>query len=104
MEFIEVHWTAANLEEARKVAELACLEKQAACVQIYPSIESHYIWKGQLEMSQEVKIVFKTKRECFTVLKTLILQNSSYEVPEIIAVPIIDGSESYLRWIKEATT
>jgi periplasmic divalent cation tolerance protein len=104
MKAIEIHWTAASKKEARRVAQLCCQKKLAACVQIGPEIESHYIWKGKIETSKEIRVVFKTTQNRFTAIKKLILENCSYEIPEIIAFPITAGFEPYLKWIEESTT
>jgi len=104
MKAIEIHWSAASQKEARRVATICCRKRLAACVQIGPEIESHYIWKGKIERAKEVKVVFKTTRSLFTKVKKTILENCSYEIPEIVAVSIIAGHKPYLKWIEESVT
>lgn len=101
--FIEVHWTAGSIDEARKIARYLVQERLVACAQIIPWIESIYMWNNQLETAQESKVVCKTIQENFEVIKTAILQNSSYEIPEIIQTPLAGGSEAYLNWLNETT-
>ncbi len=101
-EFIEIHWTAGSIDEARRVCRYLIQERLAACAQIVPWIESVYMWNNQLETSQESKITLKTTSEHYPKIKEVILKNSSYEVPEITVVQILEGNEEYLSWIKES--
>lgn len=101
-EFIEIHWTSGSLDEARKVSRYLVQEKLVACAQIIPWIESIYRWNGQLETSQESKIVFKTKRSNFDAVKKAIEQNCSYEVPEITFRSIDGANQAYLDWLKSS--
>ena len=98
---IEVHWTAPTMEEAQTIARQAIANQCAACAQIYPQITSVYSWQGKVEEGNEIKVVFKTVAAKFTPLKELILKNCSYKVPEITAVPIIEGHMPYLDWMNE---
>ena len=102
-EYIEVHWTAPTMEEARKVAKYTVEQKLAACVQLIPHVESHYVWQGVAECGQEIKVVFKTRKTRFYAVREAILQLGSYEVPEVTAVPIIMGHTPYLHWLKDGT-
>ncbi len=102
-EFIEIHWTSGNLDEARKISRYLVQERYAACAQIVPWIESIFMWNNQLETAQESKIVMKTRLEHYEKIKEIILQNSSYEVPEITYIKIAGGNKEYLDWIVEST-
>lgn len=103
-EYIEIHWTAGSLDEARKISRYLVQERLVACAQIVPWIESVYMWDNQLETGQESKIIFKTKKELMDQVKEVILDNSSYDVPEITAVAIISGNDSYLKWMEESVS
>ena len=103
-EFIEIHWTSASLDEARRVCRYLVQERMVACAQLIPWIESVYMWNNQLETSQESKIVFKARKSNFEAVKEIILQNSSYEVPEITFSTIEGGNKEYLVWIVESTS
>lgn len=76
-------------------------EKLAACVNIVGApVESIYRWKGRVEQAREILLLVKTSRRRFRVLERRIRELHTYDVPEIVALPIADGSAEYLRWIK----
>lgn len=87
-------------EIARKVVEL----RLAACAQILPGMRSVYRWKGAVEQSDEILLVIKSRRELFDQIRHEIEKLHPYEVPEIVALPIVDGLQSYLDWIDVQTT
>lgn len=66
-------------------------------------IESIYSWKGRIEKAEEILCAIKTKEELYGGVERIIKENHSYEVPEIIAVPIVKGSDEYLNWLNEST-
>ena len=99
---IAVFITAANLDEARRLAEMLVTSKLAACVQLLPAIESVYWWQGKIERSDEVLIIAKTARSKFSQLEGDVRASHSYETPEIVALPIIQGSEPYLDWLAKS--
>ena len=101
--FIEVHWTSGSIEEARKISRYLVQERFVACAQITPWIESIYMWNNQLETTQESKVVFKTRLEKFEKIKEVILQNCSYQVPEISYQMIQGGNREYLEWVETST-
>lgn len=76
-------------------------QKLAACVNVVKNIDSFYWWKGKIEHSKELLLVMKTAGSRFRLLKKHIEDVHPYEVPEIIAVDICEGSKDYLKWIKE---
>ncbi len=100
---IVVFMTAANGEEATRLAEMLVGAHLAACVQILPEIESVYRWQGKIERSSEVLLLVKTKREKFDELEREVRALHSYDTPEIVAVPIVTGSAPYLEWLNQAT-
>jgi periplasmic divalent cation tolerance protein len=97
--------TCGSAKEARKIARALVEGKLAACVSMVPSaVESIYRWKGKVESAKEFLLVIKTSRRRFTTLQAEVRRLHSYEVPEIIALPIVDGSRDYLSWIAESVT
>lgn len=103
MEAIVVYITAPNEEEAAKIAKTIVEERVAGCVNIVKGIRSIYSWQGKIEDDAEVLMIVKTQRHLFEPLKKRVKELHSYTVPEIIALPIIEGSEDYLNWLKEVT-
>ncbi len=97
--FIEVHWTTNSIEEARKVAKHLLEQRLIACAQIIPVVESHFLWKNLLDTAQECKIIFKTHRNQYEKIRTIIETHAEYEVPEIVWIQIGGGNEPYLDWI-----
>jgi periplasmic divalent cation tolerance protein len=96
---IVVLMTAANREEAGRLAEMLVRQRLAACVQILPEIESVYRWQGQIERQNEVLVIAKTTKSKFDELEREVRAIHSYETPEIVAVPLADGSPPYLEWL-----
>jgi periplasmic divalent cation tolerance protein len=95
--------TAGNREEARKIAELLVNEKKAACVNIVADVDSLFRWKGKVESARESLLLVKTTAALLPEIIGLVKEIHSYEVPEIIAFPIVGGSEDYLQWLDSAT-
>ncbi len=102
-EYIVVFITASSYEEAHKISEALVGQKKAACVNIVPKVNSLYIWKDKLEESEECLLIVKTRAKLFRDVVTLVRWFHSYEVPEIIALPIIEGNPDYLEWIDKET-
>jgi periplasmic divalent cation tolerance protein len=103
MEAIVVYITAPNEDEAARIAKAIVEERLAGCVNIVKGIRSIYSWQGKIEDDAEVLMIAKTQRHLFEPLKRRVKELHSYTVPEIIALPIIEGSEDYLNWLKEVT-
>jgi len=102
-EYITVLITAPNEEEAAKISRTIVEESLAACVSIIRSVRSIYRWQGRVEDESEVLMIAKTKRALFDRLKGRIKELHSYEVPEIIGLPVIEGSKQYLDWLSQET-
>lgn len=102
-QFIEISWTAGSIDEARKVCRYLVQERLVACAQIIPWIESIYLWNNQLETQQETKIALKTQFDRFEKIKEIILENCSYELPEITYSFIDGGIGEFLEWIEKST-
>ena len=99
---IIVQCTTSSAEEARRIARALLEAKLAACASIAAQVESHYWWQGAIEQSDECLMLIKTTRERFDAVRETILRHHSYEVPEIIALPVVTGHEPYLRWLEES--
>ena len=93
--------TSNSKEEAEKIASLLLETRIAACVQMTP-IVSHYHWKGKIEHTNEIRLLIKTKDELYKQVENLIKENHSYEVPQIVKLPITAGLPEYLDWISES--
>jgi periplasmic divalent cation tolerance protein len=92
--------TCGSAEEAARIARALVEKKLAACVNVMPAVRSFYRWKGAIEDEQESLLVIKSSRVLFDQLRAEIERLHSYEVPEVIAVPVVDGSEGYLEWLE----
>ncbi len=88
-----------NPEEAEKIARNLVDARLAACVNVLPGMRSFYRWKGSIEDAAEWLLVIKSSRERFDALRTALEKLHSYEVPEVIALSVIDGSQNYLNWM-----
>jgi periplasmic divalent cation tolerance protein len=96
---IVVFMTAANGEEAARLAEMLVGAQLAACVQILPEMESVYRWEGKIERQSEILLLAKTTKAKFEELEREVRALHSYETPEIIAVPVTVGSGPYMQWL-----
>ena len=94
--------TAGSEEEAHKIAKLVVNQKKAACVNIVPRVDSLFRWKGKIDSAHESLLLVKTRASLVSEIISLVRQAHSHDVPEIIALPIIDGSEEYLKWLDSA--
>lgn len=99
---ILVLMTAANREEAARLADMLVGSRLAACVQLLPEIESVYRWQGNIERQEETLLLAKSSSDKFDELDRAVRAIHSYDTPEIIATPIVAGSPTYLKWL-EAT-
>ncbi|VAX26700.1 hypothetical protein MNBD_NITROSPIRAE02-772 [hydrothermal vent metagenome] len=104
MEYAVVFITAPDEEEAVRIARTIVEERLAGCVNIVKGIRSIYSWEGKVEDEHEVLMVVKTRRDIFTVLEKRVKELHSYSVPEIILLPIMEGSPEYLEWLKHQLT
>jgi len=91
--------TASSAEEAEKIARALVEARLAACVNVVPGMRSFYRWKGNIEDTAEWLLVIKSSRERFGALRDKLEKIHSYEVPEVIALSVIDGAENYLNWM-----
>ncbi|HXX54407.1 MAG TPA: divalent-cation tolerance protein CutA [Thermodesulfovibrionales bacterium] len=103
MESIVVLITASSEDEAAKLSHVLVEERLAGCVNIIKGIRSIYQWQGKIEDESEVLMVIKTRRHLFAALSKKVREFHTYAVPEILAVPIVEGSAEYLTWLREVT-
>src|SRR5712691_6414754 len=96
---IVVLMTAANQDEASRIAEMLVGARLAACVQILPEVKSVYRWQGEVKREKEILLLAKTVASRFDELESKVRAMHSYETPEIIALPITDSSAPYLGWL-----
>ncbi len=98
---VVVFCTCEDRQQAARIAEALVEGGLAACVNILPEIHSVYRWQGNVETAAEVLLLIKTTGDRFPALRDRVQQLHTYDTPEIVAVPIIDGSEKYLSWLRE---
>jgi periplasmic divalent cation tolerance protein len=101
---IVVFVTAASEEEAARIGRSVVEEGLAACANVVPRIRSIFRWEGKVSEEQESLIILKTRADLFEELAAAIKGAHSYQVPEIIALPIGKGSADYLKWIRDMTS
>jgi len=99
---ITVLVTCPDREEADTLAEMLVRRKLAACVQVLPGIVSTYFWQGDLCRDEEVLMVIKSGRERFEALRRFIKETHSYEVPQIVALPVVAADSEYLKWMESS--
>ena len=96
---IVVFSTAASAAEAEAIARRLVEERLAACVNVVTGVRSFYRWKDKIENSPEWLLVIKSSRGRFEALRAALEKLHSYEVPEVIALPVVEGAENYLNWM-----
>jgi periplasmic divalent cation tolerance protein len=96
---IVVLTTCESEEQAQRLARHLIEQRLAACVNILPGARSIYRWKDKIEDATEFVLIIKSRREIFVKLREAIGRLHSYEIPEVIALPVVDGSEPYLNWL-----
>ncbi len=103
MEFLEVITTTDEEETAEKIAKVLLEKRLAGCVQIIGPIMSWYWWKGKIEKAGEYLCLIKTREEIYEEVERAIREVHPYEVPEIVAFPLVRGNHTYLQWLSEET-
>lgn len=98
---VVVFCTFANEQDALRISSALVEARLAACVNLLPAIRSIYRWKGEVEHADEVLVLIKTTQQTFPTLRDRIKELHTYDTPEIIAVPVVDGLADYLGWIRE---
>ncbi len=100
--YIVVFATFKDIEEAKTIVAQLIYNKEIACANILPSVDSVFFWSGNVCNEKEVFAIMKSKKSKFRSILKTIKSIHSYSVPEVIAIPIIDGNEDYLGWIKDS--
>jgi periplasmic divalent cation tolerance protein len=94
--------TCGSESEAEELARTLVDQRLAACVNVLPRVRSYYHWKGAVEASDECLLVIKSSRELFDPLRAALEKAHSYEVPEALAIPVVEGAPNYLNWMEES--
>jgi periplasmic divalent cation tolerance protein len=102
MAYCIVFSTAGSQAEADKIAGALLKARAASCVQMAP-IVSTYHWKGKIERADEIHLIIKTRDEIYPDVEEIIKSNHSYEVPQIVKLPITGGLPAYLEWVRDET-
>ncbi len=100
-DFVQITTTTAKRDDAQAIAAALVDRRLAACVQVVGPITSTYRWKGAIETAEEWMCIIKTGRDKFPEIQALLKESHPYDVPELIATPIVAGSDAYLAWIAE---
>jgi len=95
--------TCPDSAEAERLASGLVEGNLAACVNILPEIRSIYRWQGELQQDGEVLLIVKTTRQAYAGMQQWLLQHHPYDVPEILALPVAEGSTEYLQWVINET-
>ena len=103
MGYCIVNCTTSSKVNAMEIASFLIESKLAACVNIVPNIVSVYKWEGKVVEGQEFLLIIKTKQRLFRKLEKAIRERHEYELPEIVAIPVIAGNRDYLKWLKNET-
>ena len=103
MNEVVVFVTTSSKEEGEKIGRYLVENRLAACANILPGVTSIFFWEGKICREEESLVVLKTKRELFQRLSEEVRKLHSYSVPEIIAIPLVEGASSYLEWIRKNT-
>src|SRR3954452_15719580 len=99
--YVQVTTTTDARQEAAEIAKVAVGERLAACAQLVGPIASTYWWEGEVESAEEWMVIFKTTVDRFEAIAALITELHSYDIPEIVATPVVAGSDEYLSWVRE---
>jgi len=98
---IVIFVTTKNSREANKIATKLVEGKLIACANVVKGISSIFRWQGKVDKANETLLILKSKKSCFSKIVKMVKKYHSYDVPEIIALPIIDGCKDYLNWVKK---
>jgi periplasmic divalent cation tolerance protein len=100
-DFIVIYVTVGAAEEAGRIARALVEDRLAACVNQLPGVRSTYRWQGEVEQSNEELLIIKTRRDLLTSVHRRVRELHSYDLPELIALPVVDGSGEYLQWLDD---
>jgi periplasmic divalent cation tolerance protein len=99
-DFIIVLVTTKDRDEADRISRTLLAEKLIACANIISPVASCFLWQGKIDSAEECLVVMKTRRDLFAELAACVKELHSYEVPEVLALPVVDGSGEYLAWVR----
>jgi periplasmic divalent cation tolerance protein len=102
-DFVVVMVTVPDEETSSRLAHALVGEQLAACVNVLPGVRSVYVWEGEICNEGELLCLIKTRRELFPSVRDRVVDLHPYQVPEIVALPLVEGSEPYLTWLRENT-
>lgn len=91
--------TTSTGEEAQQIADKLLAQRKAACVNIIPNVHSLFWWKGELDSAEETILIVKSRASLIDEIVSLVKEVHSYEVPEVIALPLVGGNQDYLNWL-----
>jgi len=94
--------TAPTTAEAESIARMLLERRLIACANILSGVASLFWWQGKIDRAEEVLLVMKTRQDRLDEVTAAVIEAHSYDVPEVVALPISGGSEAYLRWIDES--
>ncbi|MCY4178507.1 MAG: divalent-cation tolerance protein CutA [Endozoicomonadaceae bacterium] len=100
--FCIVLTTTSNQKSSERLINELLKKKLAACIQVMP-INSHYVWEGEVCNQNEVLLIIKTKKACYSALEKTVCALHEYDVPQIVQVPVIEGFAPYLSWLEDCT-
>lgn len=101
-DYIILFITTGSDEEAQKISKILLEGKKVACVNIIDKVSSHFWWEGKLDSAQENLLIAKTRASLLSEIIELVKKTHSYDIPEIIALPIIGGNQDYLEWLEQS--
>ena len=103
MEPVLIYITCQNREQALEIGKKVVEARLAACANVIDGMESIYWWQGQLQVDKEVVLIVKSRRDLLEELTNKVKSEHSYEVPCVVAAPIVGGNEDYLHWLDTET-
>jgi periplasmic divalent cation tolerance protein len=98
--YLEVITTTETKSDAERIAKALVRERLAACAQISGPIQSIYWWQGKMESAEEWRCIFKTSQALYSQVEDAVRAEHAYAVPQIVALPIVEGSKDYLNWLE----
>ncbi|MCS7116946.1 MAG: divalent-cation tolerance protein CutA [Nitrososphaerales archaeon] len=98
-DYIHIVTTTSSKDEAEKIVKILVERRLAGCAQIIGPIASMYWWRGKIERAEEWLCIIKSRNDLYSEVEAVIRANHSYEVPEVLAIPIVKGSDDYIRWL-----
>jgi len=102
MSYVIVMMTASSKEEAARIVRALLEEKLIACANILDSVTSFFWWQNKIDQENEALVLMKSKQSLFKKISKRVKELHSYDVPEVLAVPVVDGSSDYLGWLEES--